>query len=132
MNINMPTSLAGGRYQLGQLVGRGGMAEVHVATDTRLGRTVAVKLRVNPAERTVRFVSVLIEQKPAFYRRFGRRIVTFVIVGTLDRTRNRVSHRIRRNVLFRSPADFFGKLFDIFPRTFYHKMRVENRLGIFS
>ena len=37
MNINMPTSLAGGRYQLGQLVGRGGMAEVHVATDTRLG-----------------------------------------------------------------------------------------------
>ena len=44
MNINMPTSLAGGRYQLGQLVGRGGMAEVHVATDTRLGRTVAVKI----------------------------------------------------------------------------------------
>ena len=40
----MPTSLAGGRYQLGQLVGRGGMAEVHVATDTRLGRTVAVKI----------------------------------------------------------------------------------------
>ncbi len=44
MNINMPTSLAGGRYQLGQLVGRGGRAEVHVATDTRLGRTVAVKI----------------------------------------------------------------------------------------
>ena len=44
MNINMPTSLAGGRYQLGQLVGRGGMAEVHVALDTRLGRTVAVKI----------------------------------------------------------------------------------------
>ena len=44
MNINMPTSLAGERYQLGQLVGRGGMAEVHVATDTRLGRTVAVKI----------------------------------------------------------------------------------------
>ena len=44
MNINMPTSLAGGRYQLGQLIGRGGMAEVHVATDTRLGRTVAVKI----------------------------------------------------------------------------------------
>ena len=44
MNINMPTSLAGGRYQLGQLVGRGGMAEVHVAVDTRLGRTVAVKI----------------------------------------------------------------------------------------
>ncbi len=44
MSINMPTSLAGGRYQLGQLVGRGGMAEVYVALDTRLGRTVAVKI----------------------------------------------------------------------------------------
>ena len=44
MSINMPTSLAGGRYQLGQLVGRGGMAEVYVAHDTRLGRTVAVKI----------------------------------------------------------------------------------------
>nr|WP_034529649.1 Stk1 family PASTA domain-containing Ser/Thr kinase [Bifidobacterium stellenboschense] len=40
----MPSSLAQGRYQLGQLVGRGGMAEVHVATDTRLGRTVAIKI----------------------------------------------------------------------------------------
>ena len=41
---NMPSSLAQGRYQLGQLIGRGGMAEVHVATDTRLGRTVAIKI----------------------------------------------------------------------------------------
>lgn len=40
----MPASLANGRYRLGQLIGRGGMAEVHVATDTRLGRTVAVKI----------------------------------------------------------------------------------------
>ena len=41
MSSNMPASLANGRYQLGQLVGRGGMAEVRVALDTRLGRTVA-------------------------------------------------------------------------------------------
>ena len=41
---NMPSSLSDGRYQLGQLVGRGGMAEVHVAVDTRLGRTVAIKI----------------------------------------------------------------------------------------
>ncbi|MBT1172665.1 Stk1 family PASTA domain-containing Ser/Thr kinase [Bifidobacterium sp. MA2] len=40
----MPSALADGRYQLGQLVGRGGMAEVHVAMDTRLGRTVAIKI----------------------------------------------------------------------------------------
>jgi eukaryotic-like serine/threonine-protein kinase len=34
----------GGRYQLGDLLGRGGMAEVHIGRDTRLGRTVAIKL----------------------------------------------------------------------------------------
>ncbi|MGI4895837.1 MAG: Stk1 family PASTA domain-containing Ser/Thr kinase [Janthinobacterium lividum] len=36
--------LLGGRYEVGALLGRGGMAEVHVAQDLRLGRTVAVKL----------------------------------------------------------------------------------------
>ena len=33
-----------GRYELGELIGRGGMAEVHAGIDTRLGRTVAIKL----------------------------------------------------------------------------------------
>ncbi|MGC5614634.1 Stk1 family PASTA domain-containing Ser/Thr kinase [Georgenia sp. Z1491] len=32
------------RYELGGLIGRGGMAEVHVGRDTRLSRTVAVKM----------------------------------------------------------------------------------------
>jgi serine/threonine-protein kinase len=32
------------RYELGELIGRGGMAEVHSGIDTRLGRTVAIKL----------------------------------------------------------------------------------------
>ena len=44
MSTAMPTSLANGRYELGELIGRGGMAEVRVAVDKRLGRTVAVKI----------------------------------------------------------------------------------------
>jgi beta-lactam-binding protein with PASTA domain/tRNA A-37 threonylcarbamoyl transferase component Bud32 len=32
------------RYEVGELIGRGGMAEVHIGHDTRLGRTVAIKI----------------------------------------------------------------------------------------
>jgi serine/threonine protein kinase len=38
------------RYRLGPLVGRGGMATVHAATDTRLRRAVAIKLFTGPAD----------------------------------------------------------------------------------
>jgi len=34
----------GGRYEVGQLIGRGGMAEVHAGHDLRLGRSVAIKI----------------------------------------------------------------------------------------
>jgi eukaryotic-like serine/threonine-protein kinase len=32
------------RYEVGELIGRGGMAEVHIGHDSRLGRTVAIKI----------------------------------------------------------------------------------------
>ena len=37
------TPRVGSRYELGEMLGRGGMAEVRKGTDVRLGRTVAVK-----------------------------------------------------------------------------------------
>ena len=36
--------LLGGRYEVGELLGRGGMAEVHLGYDTRLSRPVAIKM----------------------------------------------------------------------------------------
>jgi eukaryotic-like serine/threonine-protein kinase len=42
--VNASSRLLGGRYEIGELLGRGGMAEVHLGRDTRLGRTVAVKM----------------------------------------------------------------------------------------
>ncbi len=39
----VPRTLAG-RYEVGELIGRGGMAEVHIGHDNRLGRTVAIKI----------------------------------------------------------------------------------------
>ncbi len=50
-----------GRYELGALIGRGGMADVHVGTDSRLGRRVAVKL-----------LKSSLASDPAFRSRFRR------------------------------------------------------------
>ncbi|MEI2777931.1 MAG: Stk1 family PASTA domain-containing Ser/Thr kinase [Tetrasphaera sp.] len=43
MSADVP-QLLGGRYEVGELIGRGGMAEVHLGYDTRLGRDVAIKI----------------------------------------------------------------------------------------
>jgi len=42
--VENPQRILGGRYQVGELIGRGGMAEVHIGHDARLGRTVAIKI----------------------------------------------------------------------------------------
>ena len=42
--MNDSARILAGRYELGQLIGRGGMAEVYSGVDTRLGRTIAIKL----------------------------------------------------------------------------------------
>src|SRR4051812_23283278 len=50
----MPETLIAGRYRLDELLGRGGMSEVWCATDTELGRRVAIKLLAPEAD-TARF-----------------------------------------------------------------------------
>jgi beta-lactam-binding protein with PASTA domain len=42
--MNDGARLLAGRYEVGDLIGRGGMAEVHIGYDTRLGRNVAIKI----------------------------------------------------------------------------------------
>jgi beta-lactam-binding protein with PASTA domain/predicted Ser/Thr protein kinase len=59
--LTSATRLLGGRYQVGALIGRGGMAEVHAGHDTRLGRTVAIKMLRSDLARD-----------PAFLARFRR------------------------------------------------------------
>jgi beta-lactam-binding protein with PASTA domain/predicted Ser/Thr protein kinase len=60
-DVNGTPRLLGGRYEVGHLIGRGGMAEVHAGHDTRLDRTVAIKMLRSDLARD-----------PAFLARFRR------------------------------------------------------------
>ena len=46
----------GGRYEVGELIGRGGMADVHLGHDTRLGRKVAIKMLRSDLARDANFL----------------------------------------------------------------------------
>ncbi|MGI8697586.1 MAG: protein kinase domain-containing protein, partial [Mycobacteriales bacterium] len=59
--MTAPARRLGDRYELGPLLGYGGMAEVHLGSDVRLGRDVAIKtLRADLA------------REPGFQARFRR------------------------------------------------------------
>ena len=45
------------RYQIGEMIGTGGMADVYVADDTRLNRKVAVKILRSDLARDPAFVA---------------------------------------------------------------------------
>ncbi|HET7397041.1 MAG TPA: Stk1 family PASTA domain-containing Ser/Thr kinase [Intrasporangium sp.] len=47
----------GGRYELAELIGRGGMADVHLGRDTRLGRQVAIKMLRSDLARDANFLT---------------------------------------------------------------------------
>lgn len=59
--VNQRVRLLAGRYEIGPLIGRGGMADVRAGTDARLGRRVAIKL-LKPS----------LAGDPAFRTRFRR------------------------------------------------------------
>ena len=44
VHVTDESRLLGDRYRVGKLIGRGGMGDVYLGTDTRLGRTVAIKI----------------------------------------------------------------------------------------
>jgi len=59
--VDEGSRILAGRYEVGELIGRGGMAEVHIGYDRRLGRTVAIKILRSDLARD-----------PSFQNRFRR------------------------------------------------------------
>lgn len=55
--MTAPRRLLGGRYEVGAVIGRGGMADVHAGFDTRLSRPVAIKLMRSDLARDNNFLA---------------------------------------------------------------------------
>ena len=60
----------GGRYELGPMIGTGGLADVYLADDTRLHRVVAVK-----------FLRCDLARDPAFITRFNKEALSVAADG---------------------------------------------------
>jgi eukaryotic-like serine/threonine-protein kinase len=56
MDVTTPPRILGGRYEVGELIGRGGMADVHLGHDSRLGRQVAIKILRSDLARDANFL----------------------------------------------------------------------------
>jgi len=54
--VSTAPRVLGGRYEVGELIGRGGMADVHLGHDTRLGRQVAIKMLRSDLARDANFL----------------------------------------------------------------------------
>jgi serine/threonine-protein kinase len=55
--VSTTPRVLGGRYEVGELIGRGGMADVHLGHDTRLGRTIAIKMLRSDLARDPNFLT---------------------------------------------------------------------------
>ncbi|MTA32069.1 MAG: serine/threonine protein kinase, partial [Actinobacteria bacterium] len=53
----MMNKILGARYQIGEMIGTGGMADVYIAQDQRLSREVAVKILRSDLAKDPTFVS---------------------------------------------------------------------------
>ena len=78
--------LIAGRYRMGQLVGRGGMAEVYEGYDTRLGRTVAIKLLKSDLANDASFESKFRQEAQASARMAHPTIVRVYDAGEEETT----------------------------------------------
>ena len=74
----------GGRYELGGVLGRGGMATVHRGTDTTLGRTVAIKILAERYAGDERFVERFRREAQASARLNHPNIVSVYDTGDED------------------------------------------------
>ncbi|MBV9357309.1 MAG: protein kinase, partial [Chloroflexi bacterium] len=86
MDIKTDTRLIGARYELVHRLGAGGMAEVYLAIDTRLGRNVAVKLLAAPYAADPASLARLQREARAAARLSNPHVVGVLDAGVADGT----------------------------------------------